>query len=83
MNPLWDWIRRKTEQAFLAGAHDAITGRGGNRLTDEDAARVLRGLLGPADQAGDPPSLPAPPQSADDEPRRGPGRPRKFQEPPQ
>jgi hypothetical protein len=89
MNPLWDWIRRKTEEAFLAGAHAAITGRGATPLSNEEAARALRGLLGSAGQAGDPPALPAPPQPsptqpADDEPKRGPGRPpRKFQEPPQ
>lgn len=87
-----DYLRRRTEAAVLAGMHDAVAaweGRGGEVLPDDQAAKALLELitaegavpatgttpqLGAAAASG-PPALTAPP-------KRGPGRPRKFQEPP-
>lgn len=84
MNWLWAYFRRKTMEAILAGANDALSDGNPSRLSDEEAVRSLRAMLGAADPAGGAPALPAPPQPAADEPKRGPGRPpRKFQEPPQ
>jgi hypothetical protein len=82
MNWLWAYFRRKTMEAILAGANDAISD-GGSRLSDEEAVRALRAMLGGAAQGGDTTALPPPPPPpALQETRRGPGRPRKFQEPP-
>ena len=84
MNWLWAYFRRKTMEAILAGANDAISENGSSRLGDEEAVRALRAMLGAGDQAGETPALPAPQQPAlSEQQRRGPGRPRKFQEPPQ
>jgi hypothetical protein len=80
MKWLWAYFRQKTMEAILAGANDAISGNGSSPLSDEEAVRALRAMLG-ADQTGDPPALPASPQPAPGEQRRGPGRPRKFQAP--
>jgi hypothetical protein len=82
MNWLWAYFRRKTMEAILAGANDAISDNASSRLTDEEAVRALRAMLGAPAQGGDMPALPPPPTPALSEPRRGPGRPRKFQEPP-
>ncbi len=84
MNWLWDYFRRKTMEAILAGANDALSDGVSSRLSDEESVRALRAVLGSSDPAADAPALPAPPQPAADAPKRGPGRPpRKFQEPPQ
>lgn len=97
MNWLWAYFRRKTMESLLAGVHDAlVSGSGNTGLTDEQAAKALRAVVGipdPAAPAGTPGPVPAPPQLAapdangpqalTEAPRRGPGRPRKFQEPPE
>jgi hypothetical protein len=78
MNWLWTYFRRKTFESILAGVNDALTSKTGSPgLTDEQAARALQSLMGGGDAPeADPPALAAPE-------KRGPGRPRKFQEPPQ
>ena len=96
MNWLWAYFRRKATESILAGVHDAlVTGSGPTGLTEEQAAKALQAVVGiSAAVAPTPPAIagPATPQltasSANsptppaEEPRRGPGRPRKFQEPP-
>lgn len=83
MNWLWAYFRRKTMEAILAGAHDALSDNGSSRLSDEEAVRALRAMLGSSEQDGNSQALPPPAQPALGEPRKGPGRPRKFQEPPE
>ncbi len=92
MKWLWAYIRRKVMESILAGVHDALASKGnGADLTEEEAARALDALVGNSEgpnQLNDdtPPPLlesngngsPVQPE----QPRRGPGRPRKFQEPP-
>lgn len=74
MNWLWAYFRRKTTEALLAGVHDALVGAPG---TVAPAAELT---------GAPPPQLAAPqpnsPQALTDQTKRGPGRPRKFQEPP-
>ncbi len=91
MNWLWAYFRRKTMESLLAGVHDALaSGDESSGLTDEQAAKALRGIIGTPDQAeaheNSPPLLPAPETNGTPAltaaPRKGPGRPRKFQEPP-
>lgn len=90
MNWLWAYFRRKTRDALLAGINDALAAGGGTGLSDEQAAAAALGLIAPGAGAGGeapppqpPPQLPAPDPAALAEPtKRGPGRPRKFQEPP-
>jgi hypothetical protein len=90
---LWSYLRRKAGAAFLAGVHDALTaaqGSGPRTLTDEEAAKALLELLaGPTAAEGGttaPPQLAAPQPNGvaalTEPPKRGPGRPRKFQDPP-
>lgn len=90
MNWLWAYFRRKVAESILAGVHDALASADGTTgLTDEDAARALRAIAGAGDTAAQPlpPQLAAPsgngPAAITEPPRRGPGRPRKFQEPPE
>lgn len=93
MQWLWAYFRRKTMESLLAGVHDALaSGSESSGLTDEQAAKALRDLIGTADGVADlgaattPPLLPAPDANGEgaltEPPKRGPGRPRKFQEPP-
>ncbi len=94
MNWLWAYFRKRAMESLLAGVHDAlVSGNGPTGLSDEQAAGALRAVIGgsvppaPAAVAGPPtPQLAAPavngPPAPTEEPRRGPGRPRKFQEPP-
>ena len=56
------------------GLHRAILGGG---------YRAMRAMFGGSDQEGDPSALPGPSPPALGEQRRGPGRPRKFQQPPE
>ena len=77
MNWLWAYFRRKTAESILAGVHDALASQNGAPgLTDEQAAKALRALVSGEESApaGEPPAL-------TEAPKRGPGRPRKFQEP--
>jgi hypothetical protein len=90
MNWLWAYFRRKTRDALLAGINDALAAGGGTGLSDEQAAGAVLGLIGPAGPGGDttPPQQPpqlagSDPAAVADSPKRGPGRPRKFQEPPE
>ena len=92
MKLLWAYFRRKTMEALIAGAHDALVfGSGSSPLSDEDAARALRALVNDADLSTETPTSPPMldgPDSNDNSGligpvKRGPGRPRKFQEPPQ
>ena len=94
MNWLWAYLRRKAAESLLAGVHDALAaGNGSSGLTDEQAAKALRALTGTSDPAASVEAGPTPPQLAApapngtgesaDQVKRGPGRPRKFQEPPQ
>lgn len=97
MNWLWAYLRRKAAESLLAGVHDAlVSGNGPTGLTDEEAAKALRAVIGTPDPAAAaaprgpvlaPPQLAAPDAAGTpaltEAPRRGPGRPRKFQEPPQ
>jgi hypothetical protein len=83
MNWLWAYFRRKTMEALLAGAHDALSENGSSRLSDEEAVRALRAMLGSSEQGTSSQALPGPSQPALAEQRRPVGRPRKFQEPPQ
>jgi hypothetical protein len=92
------WIRRIVGEAAQAGLYDAfVAENGAPELTTEQAAAAFREILSGAGAAAPrPPSLadaPTPPQLAGptpsstgeptDQVRRGPGRPRKHQEPPQ
>jgi hypothetical protein len=81
MNWLWAYFRRKTMEAILAGANDALSDNGSSHLSDEEAVRALRAMLGSSEQDDNSQALPPPAQPALGEARRGPGRPRKFQEP--
>ncbi len=91
MRWLWDYFRRKTMESILAGVHDAFTSGDGTPLSEEQAAKAVLELLGGQDSGGNgpppPPQLSGPAeagQSAITAPaKRGPGRPRKFQEPPE
>jgi hypothetical protein len=93
MNWLWAYLRRKTMESILAGVHDALTAGGGpTGLTEEQAARAALAIASgaaPATQTADLPGDPIPQLTSATEPttttevRRGPGRPRKYQEPPQ
>ena len=102
MNWLWAFLRRKTADSILAGIHDALTAGGTpSGLSEEQAARATRALLGVPDippsgthngAPPTPPQRPGPltpdtnqnaPVTPGEPPRRGPGRPRKYQEPPQ
>lgn len=97
MNWLWAYFRKNTMESILAGVHDALSSSDGQAgLNDEQAARAVRVLTGGPTLMPNPtaaltgtdptPQLPAPPASGDGispDQRRGPGRPRKFQEPPQ
>lgn len=94
MNWLWAYFRRKTRDALLAGINDALTAGDGTGVSDEQAARAVLGLIAaggeaaPNDEAVPPvPQLAAPGANGQaalaEPPKRGPGRPRKFQEPPQ
>ena len=77
MNWLWAYFRRKTAESILAGVHDALASQNGAAgLIDEQAAKALRALVGDGEAApgSEPPAL-------TEAPKRGPGRPRKFQEP--
>jgi hypothetical protein len=93
MQWLWAYFRRKTMESLLAGVHDALaSGDESSSLTDEQAARALRALIGTPDAVAElegtssPPILSAPAVNGtaalSDQAKRGPGRPRKFQEPP-
>lgn len=89
-------VRHHIGEAVLAGVYDGLTaGDGSPPLTVEQAASAARALLGVASPdapaatvftAAPPPPLAAPaadgPPALTEPPRRGPGRPRKFQEPP-
>lgn len=79
-------------ESVLAGMHDAVSsGDGSSGLTDEQAAQALRHLIGDPELASETPTSPTllDGPGANDmaalsgAPKRGPGRPRKFQEPPQ
>ncbi len=98
MNWLWAYFRRKAMESIVAGVHDAlVSGNGPSGLSDEEAVKALRAIIGGSDPAAagrrsegaapSPPQLAAPeadgPPALTEAPRRGPGRPRKFQEPPQ
>ena len=92
MNWLWAYLRRKTTESILAGVHDALAAGGTAGLSDEQAARAAQAIAAgssptdtPAVQPGGVTPQLAPPAepTAAAEVRRGPGRPRKFQEPPQ
>jgi len=94
MQWLWAYIRRKIMESILAGIHDAFTsGDGTSGLTEEQAANALRTIIGIADvgpeleAASSRPSLAAADANGtaahSETPKRGPGRPRKFQEPPE
>lgn len=93
MNWLWAYLRRRTAESILAGVHDALAAGGApTALTDEQAARAVQAIASgttPANQTAVLPEKPipqltsAPEPTATTEVRRGPGRPRKFQEPPQ
>ena len=93
MNWLWAYFRRRTAESILAGVHDALASEhGAPGLSDDQAARALRALVGGEDPSSANGSAPAPQQLAPahpngtpaltEPPKRGPGRPRKFQEPP-
>jgi hypothetical protein len=92
VNWLWAYFRRKTAESILAGVHDALASENGAPgLTDEQSAKALRAIVGAADAAGEVGGVPtqqlAPPHpngtpALTEPPKRGPGRPRKFQEPP-
>ena len=80
-------------ESLLAGVHDAFAlGDGPGGLTDEQAAQALRALMGISDAATEIDNMPSPLSLAapdangtsalSEQPKRGPGRPRKFQEPP-
>ena len=94
MNWLWSYLRRKAAESLLAGVHDALAAGGGSSgLSDEQAAQALRALAGNAIPVASTESPPSPPQltgpspngtaDSSEQAKRGPGRPRKFQEPPQ
>jgi hypothetical protein len=98
MNWLWAYFRRKTFEAIQAGVHDAVAaGANPSGLSNEQAMLALLALartLDPTATAATgalspptPPQLAGPTPSgsgeASDQVRRGPGRPRKHQEPPQ
>ncbi len=92
MNWLWGYFRRKTTESLLAGVHDAlVSGNANSGLSDEQAVKALRAVIGdpaaPPGPATPPQQLAGPggnvPAALPDGQRRGPGRPRKFQEPPQ
>lgn len=93
MNWLWAYFRRKVAESILAGVHDALASADGTTgLTDEDAAKALRAIAGAGNPAAQIATVPPPPQLAPsgngpaaitEPPRKGPGRPRKFQEPPE
>ena len=93
MKWLWTYIRRKMTEALLAGVHDALSSSdAGTGLTDELAAKALRAIIensGVPTELGDapsPPALAAPEENGtvalSEQRKRGPGRPRKVQEPP-
>jgi hypothetical protein len=93
MNWLWAYFRRKTAESILAGVHDALVSENGaSGLSDDQAARALRALVAGGHPTSDPGAAAETPQLAGPQPnggaaqtepqRRGPGRPRKFQEPP-
>lgn len=92
------WIRRIVGEGAQAGLYDAfVSDNGTPELTTEQAAAAFRAILSRTVAASPhPPSVadaPTPPQLAGPAPtaavepteqvKRGPGRPRKFQEPPQ
>ena len=92
MKWLWAYIRRKVMESILAGVHDAFSlGSASAPVGDDEAAKALRAMLGIADSDCDSelaPALPPPSTSetngsaAQSETlKRGPGRPRKYQEP--
>jgi hypothetical protein len=99
MNWLWAYFRRKVAEAILAGVHDALASENGaTGLSEEQAAKAARALAGIGNLGAIPapgengaaqarPQLAAPREGGPDDhteaPRRGPGRPRKFQEPPE
>lgn len=97
MNWLWAYFRRKAMESIIAGVHDAlVSGNGPTGLTDEQAFNAFHALTGgpvpgptapAAAAAAPPPQLTAPGANGQaalaEPPKRGPGRPRKFQEPPQ
>jgi hypothetical protein len=86
-----DYIRRRIGEAASAGFYDVLAP--GNGLTTEQAAAAFASFGLPQVEATGPPASPkqpaqlAGPRAADasatsDTVRRGPGRPRKYQEPP-
>ena len=93
MNWLWAYFRRKTMQSIIAGVHDAVASTdGSSELSDEQAGIALRAIIGMGEGTAGEQGRAPPPQAlqapgpngavAVPEPaRRGPGRPRKFQEP--
>jgi hypothetical protein len=96
MNWLWAYFRRKVFEAIHAGVYDALAAQNGaSGLTDEQATKALHELLRSGNPAGapsgehgaTPPKLTAPEGNGQpaltEAPRRGPGRPRKYQEPPE
>jgi hypothetical protein len=99
MNWLWAYFRKKAMESIIAGVHDAlVSGSGPTGLSDEQAFNAFHAITGtpvPVPPATTALAAPPPPQIAGpggngppappDEPRRGPGRPRKFlpEEPPQ
>lgn len=88
------FIRMFVAEAARAGFHDAISGGDGTGLTHQQASQAFLKMVA---ASGLPPpvngSAPEPPQLSSpdptdtaalaDQPKRGPGRPRKFQEPPE
>lgn len=99
MNWLWAYFRRKAMESIIAGVHDAlVSGSGPTGLTDEQAFNAFHAITGaptsaPVPVPTAPPTVAPPTQLAApgangpaalaEPPKRGPGRPRKFQEPPQ
>ena len=92
MKWLWSYVRRRMEMAILAGIYDALMGNDQHQLTDEQAAQALRDFMAGCSAVSESSQGPSPdsaPGSNGDNAdaqagpvKRGPGRPRKFQEPP-
>lgn len=82
----WDYLRVKARDAVTAGIREALAGSGID-LSGEQATTL--GHFGPDTAAAGEASPQHPPQLPGTDPpglpeatKRGPGRPRKFQEPP-
>lgn len=92
MNWLWAYFRKKAMESIIAGVHDAlVSGTGPTGLTDEQAFNAFHAITGtpvpvppatttvagPAQLQLTAPAANGPPAPTE-EPRRGPGRPRKL-----